>query len=65
MTSDLLHLYPGVPFVVDGQIYYREFETAYNLIKCFPVINGVVRFKEPKYFDKTTSVQRYEFKHRL
>lgn len=62
MDVELIRLPPGVPFVLDGNIYYREFSTQFGLVKVFPVREGIVDFKRPKYFDNSILVCKYERK---
>lgn len=58
----LVRLPPGMPFIVDGKVYYRRFVTSYNLVECYLVKNGIIDFKKPQYFDKSQNVEPYEFR---
>lgn len=65
MVVKLIRLPPGAPFVLSGQIYYREFVyklSRIELIKCYCVKNGLVNFRLPDFFPPDLDVEVYEFK---
>lgn len=47
----------GVPFVKDNRNYYRSFSAPFDQVIAYEVVNRVVQFKDPIYFDKNDLVQ--------